>query len=89
MNRKQVDKYLGCLVAITFSKQWFNDASQSWVRDDEEYIGFLIRCRGYKQEKYYELDSEEWLPTHNACWGASRMRKIRLIEESVGGIFLC
>ena len=76
MRREQVDKYLGKLVAVTFIHDWFNEATQSWVNEEDEYVGVLNRCTGYQQERYYQLDSDKWLPTDNACWGAHRMKKI-------------
>ena len=77
MTRKQVDKYLGELVAVTFTNTWWNEATQSWVNEEEEYVGVLNRCPYEGQERYYQLDSDKWLPTDNACWGAYRMKKIR------------
>lgn len=79
MERKTADKYLGCNVAITFKHSWFNEAMQYWVDEEEEYVGVLNRCNGYKQESYYQLDSSNFLPTDNACWTASRMKKIRKV----------
>lgn len=79
MERKTADKYLGCNVALTFARTWFNEAVQSWVDEEEEYVGVLNRCNGHKQEKYYQLDSPNFLPTDNACWSAARMKKIRKV----------
>lgn len=76
MTIKQVDKYLGKYVAITFVKSWFNEATQDWVEENEEYLGTLNRCNNPK--KHYQLDSDEWLPTDNACW---REREIKSIRE--------
>ena len=81
MKRQQVDKHLCDLVAIIFKESWFNEATQSWVDEDQEYIGVLNRCECPNQEKYYVLDSEEWLPTHNACWSANRMKRIITIKK--------
>ena len=77
MTRKKVDSFLGKLVAITFTRSWFNEAVQSWVDEEEEYVGILNRCTGYNQSDYYQLDSKEWLPTDNACWRESRIKTIR------------
>ena len=79
MTRKKVDSFLEKRVALTFIRTWFNEATQSWVNEDEEYIGVLHRCNGYNQEKYYQLDSDGWLPTDNACWREYRIRKIRAV----------
>lgn len=75
MTKKQVDKFLGKYVAITFANNWFNEATQEWVEEDEEYIGILNRCNN--PEKHYQLDSDKYLPTHNACWRESKIKTIK------------
>ena len=81
MRRKQVDKYLGELVAVKFDSTWWNEAVQSWVDEEEEYFGVINRCPYPTQEKYYQLDNPKPLPTDNACWGAHRMKSIRRLTE--------
>ena len=41
----------------------------------------MARTTQQQQERYYQLDSDKPLPTDNACWGAYRIEKIRLIEK--------
>lgn len=77
MKTKIVNKYLGKRVAIMFSLTWWNEATQNWVWEDEEYIGVLNHCNCKGQEKYYQLDSSLKLPTDNACWDAIRIKSIK------------
>ena len=77
MTRKQVERHLGKHVAITFSERWFNEATQTWVHDDEPYIGVLIRVPYEKQSKFYMLKSNEPLATDRACWGPTIISKIK------------
>lgn len=82
MKPNQADRYCGRLVAVTFKRDWFNEATQSWVSEEEEYVGTLVHCPWEGQEKYYELDADGFLPTDCACWGANRMKTIRSMEEN-------
>ena len=82
MKPKQADKYCNKLVAVTFKRDWFNEAVLSWVSWDEEYVGTLEHCPYKGQEKYYQLTSTDFLPTDRACWSANSMKRIRSLEES-------
>lgn len=77
MKREQVNKFVGKLVELTFKRSWFNEAVQEWVNEDEKYIGILERCETLTQRQYYGLDSNKWLPTHNACWSANSIRTLK------------
>ena len=77
MRREQADKFIGKLVRLTFKYDWFNEATQSWVNEDDELIGIFNRCSCPTQTQYYVLDSDKCLPTHNACWSANRIKTIK------------
>ena len=81
MKPKQADKYCNKLVAVTFKRDWFNEAVQSWVWEEDEYVGTLEHCPYKGQEKYYQLESDEFLSTDCACWSANSMKRIRSLEE--------
>lgn len=81
MKPKQADKYCNKVVAVTFKCDWFNEAVQSWVFEEEEYVGRLVHCPCKGQEKYYQLERPCFLPTDRACWSANRMKRIRSLEE--------
>ena len=76
MTRKQADKFCGKYVKLTFKTSWFNEAVQTWVNEEEEYTGWFDHCENPEQSNYYKLDSDDWLPTHNACWTANSIKKI-------------
>ena len=78
MTRERANKFIGKKVKLTFKDSWFNEATQSWVSDEEEYIGILNHCKHPTQKNLYQLDGDRWLPTKNACWSANR---IKTIEE--------
>lgn len=77
MTRERANKFVGKLVKLTFKEQWFNEATQSWIYEDEEYIGIFNHCSCVGQTQYYVLDSNEWLPTNNSCWSANRIKIIK------------
>ena len=77
MIRNQVDKFLQKYVAVEFYESWFNEATQTWVYEDEPYIGVLVRVPYEEQSKFYMLKSEKPLATDNACWGPAIISKIR------------
>lgn len=81
MTRKQVEKYVGKLVAVRFRQSWVNDALDIWVFADEEYIGELVHCECEGQEHLYCLNDRNGnlMPTDCACWSAYQMEKIRLV----------
>ena len=81
MKPKQADKYCNKLVAVTFKCDWFNEATQSRVFEEHEYVGTLEHCPYKGQERYYQLTGTDFLPTDRACWSANRMKKIRSLEE--------
>lgn len=81
MKPNHADKYCNKLVAVTFKRDWFNKATQSWVSEEFEYIGLLHHCQCHGQERYYQLESDERLSTDRACWSANRMKRIRSLEE--------
>lgn len=78
MKRKQVDKYVGLEVALTFTHSWFNEAVQSWVNEEEEYVGILKTYEYSEKRHYYELVSSQCLPTDKSCFSANRIKKIRI-----------
>ena len=80
MKPNQADKYCNKLVAVTFKESWFNDAVQSWVSEEDEYIGILEHCPYEGQELFYQLTGKDFLPTDRACWAANRMKRIRSLE---------
>ena len=77
----QADKYCNKRVAVTFRWDWFNEAVQSWVSEEEEYVGTLEHCPYKGQERYYQLTAPIFLPTDRACWSANSMKRIRSLEE--------
>ena len=77
MTEEKANKFCGKLVKLTFKRDWFNEATQSWVNEDEEYIGEFNHCPHPTQTRYYQLDSDNWLPTNNACWSANIIRTIK------------
>ena len=77
MTRKRADKFIGKLVKVTFKEEWFNEAEQSWVSNEEEYTGVLkIDKSELFKGHYYFLDTPLAQETNNACWTANRMKKI-------------
>lgn len=77
MNREKANKFIGKKVRVIFKFEWFNEAVQSWVLEDEEHIGILKHCENESQKHLYYLDTgDKATPVHNSCWSANRMKSI-------------
>lgn len=77
MRRERADKFIGKLVKVTFKEEWYNEATNSNVSNEEEYTGVLkFEKNDLYKWRYYFLDTPLEQDTNDASWTANAMKKI-------------
>lgn len=81
MTKKEFEKrYLNKLVKVRFHNL-FLEPTQSWVQEEDEYVGHLVKDTTCKGNYYYLEEHVKQGVLWSSCFSKGRFKSIKLVKE--------